>query len=246
METQLTDQVFIIGGGSAGLGYATAKALTDEGARVLIAGRDRERLDTAIASLPAGSAHGIRADVGNPDAAGQLVAAAIDRFGRLDGALVNTGGPRLASVDELTEQDWQDAVQAVLLGPIRLARETVQHLVGPDGSGGSLLFVLSATVRNPIPQLALSNALRPALAGHLKDIADAYGAGPKAVRANGILPYQISTSRGLSSGSASDTALGRFGTPDEFGSVAAFLLSPASSFVTGSLVAVDGGKLRSM
>lgn len=242
MRLGLDGQVFVIGGGSAGLGLASARSLVAEGARIVLAGRDPDRLATALDSL-GDAATGLAADVADPATPDRLVALAEERFGRLDGALVNTGGPRAATVRDLTEEDWQRGAQELLIGPVRLADRVVRRLAA--GAGGALVFVLSTSVKNPIPNLALSNAFRPALAAHLKDLADAYGAGPAPVRVNGVLPYRVETDRSRG-GSTPESPLGRYGRPEEFGAAVAFLLSPAAGYITGSLLPLDGGRLRSL
>ncbi|GAA1997011.1 SDR family oxidoreductase [Microbacterium ulmi] len=242
MDLGLSGKTFIVGGGSAGLGFASARALVGEGARVVIAARRPDRLADALAALGADAA-GLAVDVADPSVPDALVALAQERFGRLDGAVVNTGGPRSATVRDLTEQDWQDGAQALLIGPARLADTVVRHLAAHDG--GAVVGILSTSVKNPIPQLALSNIYRPALAAHLKDLADAYGAGASPVRVNGVLPYRVETERSRG-GAAPESALGRFGRPEEFGAAIAFLLSPAAGYITGAAIPLDGGRLRSL
>lgn len=253
MDLGLTDRVFIVGGGTAGLGLATASALVDEGARVLVAGRSPQRAADAVAHLDGiagqtGTAHALTGDLTERESARQLVEAALAHFGRLDGALVNTGGPRVAPVPETTEDDWETAAAQTLLAPVRLARTVIEHLRGPEGDGGSIAFVLSGSVRSPLPRIALSNAIRPGLAMHVKDLADHYGPPPKSVRVTGLLPYKILSDRLRGHGlpDLETIPLRRVGQPEEFGRVATFLLSDAASYVTGSVVSVDGGGLRAV
>lgn len=253
MDLGLRDKVFVVGGGTAGLGFATAAALVGEGARVLVAGRDRRRAVEAVERLEAiagrdGAVNACAVDLGDRAAPGLLVEAAVSHFGRLDGALVNTGGPRVAPVTETTEEDWEAAAAQTLIAPVRLARAVIEHLRGLDGSGGSIAFVLSGSVRSPLPRIALSNAIRPGLAMHVKDLADHYGPPPKSVRVTGLLPYKILSERLRGHGlpDPESIPLRRVGEPEEFGRVAAFLLSDAASYVTGSVIAVDGGGLRAV
>lgn len=131
-----------------------------------------------------------------------------------------------------------------------------QNQADQAGVGGSIVFVLSTSARLPLPGMAISNALRPGLASVVKELADSYG--PRGIRVNGILPGRIATDRVFAldarNGSPERTRvkneanipLGRYGEPEEFASVAAFLLSPLSSYVTGSLIAVDGGSTRAV
>jgi len=254
VDLGLRDQVVVVGGGSRGLGYATAAVLVAEGARVVLAGRDLSSLRAAAQALGPAVADGVATDLADPASAGLLVDAALARFGRLDGALLNVGGPPRSTAMGTDDDAWTVAFASVFLGPARLARAVAAHLVSERGTGGALCFVLSSSARAPIPELALSNGLRPGLAGHVQDLAGELGGGPRPVRVTAVLPGRIATDR-LREG-APDAAswaalrdgvpLGRVGEPAELGRVAAFLLSPAASYVTGALVSVDGGLVRGL
>jgi 3-oxoacyl-[acyl-carrier protein] reductase len=249
MDLQLKDRVYLVTGGARGLGRATADCLVADGARVVLSGRDAEKLDAAAAEL-GGGAHAVAADNSDPATPGRLIAAAHDTFGRLDGALISVGGPPVGTVSGTSDEDWNRSFESVFLGAVRIAREVCADL----GAGGSVTFVLSSSVRSPIPGLAISNGLRPGLAMVAKTLADEQG--PRGVRVNGLMPGRVGTERvaelDASSGDAeaarakaeASIPLGRYGEPEEFGRVAAFLMSPAASFVTGAMVPVDGGMLR--
>jgi 3-oxoacyl-[acyl-carrier protein] reductase len=251
MDLGLADRVYVITGGSRGLGFATAQALVAEGARVVIGARHGDHVAGAVNDLGgAGRAVGVAADNRSPDAAQRLVAAAAESFGRLDGALISVGGPPGGSVAETPEQAWRDAFESVFLGTVRIAL-AVGAALDP---GGSLVFVLSTSVRSPIADLAISNGLRPGLAGVAKTLADELG--PRGIRVNGLLPGRIATGRVREIDARSgdpDTVrtqlsqripLRRYGAPEEFGKVAAFVLSPAAGYVSGTMIPVDGGALR--
>jgi len=251
MDLGLGGRGFLLTGASRGLGFATARALVDDGARVLISSRDAGSVDAAVTSLGS-AASGIPADLADADAAERLVAAARERLGRIDGVLISVGGPRLGSVLDTPEEAWRDGVESVLLGPLRLVKALVPHL----DDGAAIAFVLASSVRQPQPRLAVSNGLRPGLAMTAKGLADELG--PRGIRVLGVLPGTIATDRitELEQASGDPAAararteagipLGRLGRPEEFGRVAAFLLSPAASYVTGTMVAVDGGRLRAL
>ena len=251
MDLDLKDRVYIVTGGARGLGRATADALVADGARVVISGRSAESLAEAKTDLGDAVAT-VEADNADPGTPARLIAAATDAFGRLDGALISVGGPPTGTVSSTSDEDWEKAFGSVFLGAVRIAREVCAALE----PGGSVAFVLSSSVRAPIPGLAISNGLRPGLAMVAKTLADEQG--PRGIRVNGLLPGRVGTERVAeldeSTGDAeaarakaiAQIPLGRYGEPEEFGRAAAFLLSPASSFVSGVMLPVDGGMLRAV
>jgi 3-oxoacyl-[acyl-carrier protein] reductase len=252
MDLGLNDRVYIVTGGSSGLGAATARVLADDGAKVVISARDAAGVGRAALDLGTGRAVGVAADNADPKTAGRLVAAARHAFGRLDGALISVGGPPGGGVADISDEAWRAAFESIFLGTIHLALAVADGLA----DGGSIAMVLSSSVRSPIPALAISNGLRPGLAGIAKTLADELG--PRGIRVNGLLPGRIETPRMrelavAAGGSAQASAdqleripLRRSGTAEEFGRVAAFVLSPAASYLTGTMIPVDGGMLRAI
>jgi 3-oxoacyl-[acyl-carrier protein] reductase len=251
MDLELTDRVFVVTGGARGLGRATADALVEEGACVVLSGRNEESL--AAAKLALGdAAEVVVADNADPATPGRLIRAVLDRWSRLDGALVSVGGPPKGSVVTTTDEQWTAAFESVFLGAVRVGREIGKALP----HGGSLAFVLSSSARAPLADMAISNGLRPGLAMVAKTLADELG--PAGVRVNGLLPGRIGTDRVAELDALSGDAeavraaavqtipLRRYGEPEEFGRVAAFVLSPAASFVSGAMLPVDGGMLRAL
>lgn len=246
MDLGLTDRTYLVTGATRGLGFATARELVADGANVVLTGRTEESAAAAAASLGE-RALGVAADNADPEGPDRLVAAARERFGRLDGVLISVGGPPPGGALDNTDDQWQQAFESVFLGAVRLARTAAAELA----EGGVIGFVLSGSVHEPIPGLTVSNGLRPGLAGFAKSLSAELG--PRGIRVLGVLPGRIATDRmtqldalsgdpeGTRARNSAAIPLGRYGTPEEFGRTAAFLLSPAASYVTGVMVPVDGG-----
>lgn len=248
MDLGLADRTYLVTGGSRGLGYATAAALVEDGANVVLSSRDPAGVAGAAATL-GDRAVGLALDNADPATPEVLISTAFERWGRLDGALVSVGGPPPGPATGVGEEQWRQAFESVFLGTLRLATAVGARL----GEGGAIALVLSSSVRSPLPNLAISNGLRPGLAMAAKDLADELG--PSGVRVFGLLPGRILTDRTRQTVGSDPEALRRaellvplrrLGRPEEFGRVAAMLLSPAASYVTGCVVPVDGGMIRTL
>ena len=271
MDLHLRDRVYLVTGGSRGLGFAAAEALVAEGGRVVLSGTHEASAADAAARLardpPADDRVAwVVADNADPATPDRLIAAAKDRFGRLDGALVSVGGTPPGTVATTPDEAWRTAFESVFLGAVRLARTLGPHLADSNDAGarigsvagtrGSVIFVLASSVRVPLAELAVSNGLFPGLAGVVKMLAEELG--PSGIRMNGILPVRIATDRvrqldalsgdpdEVRARKSEDIPLRRYGEPEEFGRVAAFLLSPAASYITGAMIPVDGGSIRAI
>lgn len=249
MDLGLKDRVYVVGGGSKGLGRAIAGVLVAEGAKVLLMSRDQAGLDRAVGELGP-NARAVAIDIADP-AAPEAVAAALDAgFDRLDGVVVNAGGPPPGQVLALADEQWLGAYQLLIGGPIRLLKVLVPRM----GDGGAVLFITSSSVRQPVANLDTSNVLRPGVAAMAKVLARELG--PK-IRVNSLGPGRFDTDRvrSLDKGRAEASGItveeqranmsklipaGRYGEPTEFANYAAFLLSPAASYVSGIATLADG------
>jgi 3-oxoacyl-[acyl-carrier protein] reductase len=244
----------LVTGASKGLGFATARLLAAEGAKVAINGRDRARLEAAAAGI---GAYALPADLAKHAAAAELVAQAADALGGLDLLVCNAGGPPPAAFDELDDAAWERAVELSFLSAVRLVRAALPYLRASKAA--SVLAVTSYAVKQPVPKLILSNSVRAAAVGLMKSLSNELG--PEGIRCNSILPGWTETervgellaARAKAKGTSvqeelalqmADCPLGRMARPEEFARAAVFLLSPASSYITGVALTVDGGMYK--
>lgn len=253
MDLGLDGKVFVVTAASSGLGRACAAELVAEGARVVLVARRAEALNSVVAELGPDSATALAADLADAATADQASRLALDTFERLDGALVSVGGPPAGSVLGTSEQQWTDAFSSVFLAALRLTHSVVEHATANDLA---VAWVLSTSVKAQIGGLAASNGLRPGLAMLVKQLADELG--PDGTRVLALMPGRVDTDRvrhldSLSADPqearrAAEAAipLRRYGRPDEFARVATFALSPAASYLTGCVLPVEGGALRSL
>ena len=244
----------LVTGASSGLGFATARLLAAEGARVALNGRDPDKLAKAAREIKAEGFPGDLSEAGVPEA---VVARAAEALGGIDLLLVNAGGPPPGSFESFDDGAWAKAVDLCFLSAVRLIRAALPHL--RRSGAASVLTVTSVSVKQPIPNLILSNSVRAATVGLTKSLALELGG--EGIRFNSILPGWTATERATkllianaaakgttveveTAERAKDFPLGRMATPEEFANMAVFLLSPAASYVTGSMIAVDGGAYK--
>ena len=262
MDLELKDRTAIVGGASKGLGRACAQVLAEEGAKVAICSRSQADLERAAQEIRSSTGAEVLAFAGDLDRGETicgLVAAAVDRFGRLDVLVNNSGGPPLADAVDATEEQWATAVQRSLLFFARMSREAIPHL--KRSGGGRIVNILASTVYQPIPKLALSGATRMGVVAFAKSLADEVGR--DGILVNNVCPGSILSERMLTNVTArakekgwtleealkeraAETALDRIGEPRELAHLVAFLASSRSSYITGTTMRVDGGLVRSV
>ncbi len=262
MDLELKDKVAIVGGGSKGLGRACADVLAHEGMRIAICSRSQADLDRAAKEIGDASGREVLSFAGDLDkheTIRDLIGATVERFGRLDVMINNSGGPPLARAHNATEEQWATAVQRSLFFFARMSREAIPHL--KKQGGGRIINILASTVYQPIPNLALSGATRMGVVAWAKSLADEMGR--DGILVNNVCPGSILSERMLSNVTsrakelgisvdealaqrAAETAVGRIGEPRELAYLVAFLASGKSSYITGTTILVDGGLVRSV
>lgn len=260
MDLGLKKKKAFLTGSSRGLGYATARVLAEEGCQVVINGRNQERLQRSAAALEKKTGQRIsyvQGDAADPRQTTQLIREAADILGGLDLLVTNTGGPPAGKFEDIREETWQDAINLAFMSHVRLIQAALPYL--RDSKHASVVTITSYSVKQPIPNLILSNSIRSATIGLTKSLA--LELGPDQIRFNSLLPGWTKTERVLELMSfradqkgtsveeeikqlMEDCPLGRMAAPDEIGRAAAFLLSPAASYLTGVMLNIDGGMYK--
>jgi len=246
MNLGLAGRTAIVCGASAGIGLGCAEALAAEGANLSLLARRRDELGRQAERL---GALAVRGDVTNAKHLQRLVDQTLQAFGGIDVLVLNSGGPPRTGALDLTDHQVEETVELLLLSAIRLVRFCRPHL---EASGrGRVIAITSSTVKEPVDNLALSNAIRPGLIGWLKTAARELA--PAGVTVNAIAPGRIDTERlkdvypdGPTAADLAAIPLGRLGAAREVGDVVCFLASDQASYVTGATISVDGGLTRSL
>ena len=257
MNLHLTDAVAIVTGSSQGLGLASARALVDEGARVTICARNADKLHAAAAELHAAAGaidrvFAVQADVSTPDGAARVVDETLKKFGRIDILVNNVGKASGTDIVETTDEDWQGSLDQTLFPAIRMSRLVVPHM--RKQGGGSILMIASIWGRESGGRMTY-NAVKAAEISLAK--AMAVQLAKDNIRVNSLAPGSIlfdggswwkrlqDEPKGTTEFMKREIPFGRFGKPEEVGSVVAFLSSPRASWITGACITVDGGQSRS-
>jgi 3-oxoacyl-[acyl-carrier protein] reductase len=260
MDLNIEGKVFMVAASSKGLGFGIAQELARNGATVCLASRTKSEVEAAAQKLRAetnATVHASVFDASDVKSIENWVNEVAQAFERIDGLVVNAGGPTPGNFGDFTDDDWQAAFNLTLMSAVRLIRGVLPHM--RSGGGGSILTVTSLSVKEPINGLLLSNVFRSGVASLVKSLANELAG--ENIRVNNIIPGRIDTDRvkaldknisekqGISVERIKEQhealiPLGRYGTTEEFGKAGAFLLSDAASYITGASLVVDGGLLK--
>ncbi len=261
MDLEIKGKVFMVAGASSGLGYAIAHRLAAEGARVSIASPTPKKIAHAAATISEETTAEIRGyvfDAREAESIDAWTAATLKDFGQIDGLVVNAGGPVPGSFEEFDDNAWQAAFDLTLMSAVRLIRSALPAL---KVNGGSILTLTSSAVKEPIDVLLMSNVMRSGVTSLVKSLS--FDLAQYDIRINNLIPGTISTDRinklnrfiGMRTDQSPESVrkhaeehipMRRYGKPEEFAKAAAFLLSGASSYMTGTNTVVDGGKMKSL
>ncbi|KFZ36041.1 3-oxoacyl-ACP reductase [Shewanella mangrovi] len=262
MDLQLKGKTVMVAAASKGMGYAIALACAQEGAQVSMASRDQDAITAAAESIRSATGAEVKAyqfDAADANSIERWVAATTEDFGAVSGLVVNAGGPPSGDFVDFTDADWQAAFELTLMSAVRLIRAVLPSM--QSLGQGSVITVTSSSVKEPIDILLLSNVMRSGVTALVKSLSQAYAA--ENIRFNNLLPGLIDTDRlktlnqkraqalaispdEVRQQQESQLPMGRYGTPQEFANAAVFLLSNAASYITGTTLAIDGGKMKTV
>ena len=262
MDLGLNGKVAMVAGASRGLGHAVALVLAREGARVSLASRDEKAINDAsrrIAEETSAETLPVAVDVRSAESISAWHARTVERFGGVDLLFANSGGPPAGTALSFDDAAWQSAFELLVLSAVRMVRAVVPSMQARGG--GAIVVSTSSAVKEPVPNLALSNVVRTSVAALSKTLANELSS--QRIRVNHLMPGRIDTDRvreldairGRATGTSPDDVragwaktipLGRYGVPEEYGNAAAFLFSDAARYITGASLQVDGGLIKSV
>jgi 3-oxoacyl-[acyl-carrier protein] reductase len=262
MDFGLKDKVMMVAASSMGLGYAIARNLALEGARLSIASRGQKHIEKAGEDIRKESGAEVftsTMDMSDPRSIEAWVKATVNQYGRIDGLVVNAGGPPAGRFVDLDDSKWLAGFELTMMGTVRLIRSVLPYM--RKQKSGSILTITSISIKEPIDNLLLSNVMRSGVSSLLKSLS--FELAPEGIRINNLVPGLFGTDRlkaldlinarewrmtpeEVQKINFSKIPMGRYGDPDEFGKAATFLLSDAASYITGETFIIDGGKTRSV
>lgn len=262
MDLGLKDKVMMVAASSSGLGYAIAENLAKEGAIVSIASRNGSRIQAASDKIKKNTGAEVFSSVMNatdPLSIRFWVENTYKKYGRIEGLVVNAGGPPSGKFDDLDDSKWHNAYELTLMSTVRMIREVLPHMKKQNDS--SILTITSISIKEPIDNLLLSNVMRSGVTSLIKSLS--FDLAKDGIRVNNLVPGFFGTERlnsldlvkarewrmtveEVQQINYQNIPMGRYGSPDEFGKAAAFLLSDAASYVTGETFIIDGGKTRTV
>lgn len=262
MEYGLQGRIALVTAASKGLGRASALALAREGCDLAICSRDEAAVSAAAEAIRQETGRRVlamAADMSRADDIQRLIAATMAEYGGVDVLVSNTGGPAPGQFQDFDDQAWQGAFESLLLSAVRLTRAVLPSMRARGG--GRILYITSGAVKQPIPNLILSNSLRAAVTGMMKTLSAEVAR--DGITVNCVAPGRIDTERVRSldenaarrtgkeavqvrAESAARIPAGRYGTPEEFGNAVAFLASGTASYITGTTLVVDGGNVNTL
>jgi 3-oxoacyl-[acyl-carrier protein] reductase len=262
MDLQVEGKIFMVSASSKGLGFGIARQLAKNGATVCIASRTKSDIETAAQMLRNETGSTIHATVMDASSAESIInwISEVEKaFERIDGIVVNAGGPAPGNFDDFSDEQWETAFNLTLMSAVRMIRGVLPAM--RNAGEGSILTVTSISIKEPIDRLLLSNVFRSGVTSLVKSLSNELA--KENIRVNNLVPGRIDTDRiksldksraeilgipveNVKEKNEATIPLGRYGTTEEFGKAGAFLLSPAASYITGVSLAVDGGILKTV
>jgi 3-oxoacyl-[acyl-carrier protein] reductase len=258
MDLGIKDQVAVVAAGTRGIGLSCARALAREGARVAVFGRDEASLANAAREISAeggATCLAVRGDLLDADSVTSVFAQVQNELGPARILVANSVGPPPGTLDVATDEAWVRAFEGAFLSTVRMVRAVLPQMLA--AGGGSVVAVQSSSVKQPIPGMFLSNGIRPGVAGLMKSLTQEYA--KKGLRFNVVCPGRIQTERFMNvekshggdteariARMSAEVPAGRLGHPDEVADAVLFLASARASYITGSVLSVDGGNVRSL